>query len=87
MKSETIIRIMQAVEHARKAHPWPSGYSNGNKLSYTQQEVNEMAAAMLKGNKRQTVNEAYDAIGILVRIAEGDGEEQQDGIPESHTPS
>lgn len=75
MKSETLIRIMQAVEHARSAHPWPKGYPDSEKFRYAQQELNEMSAAMLKGNKRQTVNEALDLIGLVARIVEGDGED------------
>ena len=75
MNSETVVRVMKAVDHARTTHPWPHGYNNSDKFKYAQQELNEMGAAMLKGNKRQVVNEALDLIGLLVRIVEGDGEE------------
>ena len=66
---------MQAVEHARQAHPWPQGYPDSEKFKYAQQELNEMGSAMLKGNQRQKVNEALDLIGLVARIVEGDGED------------
>lgn len=85
MRSDTIVRIMKAVEHARSSHPWHPGYPDSEKFRYAQQELNEMSAAMLKGNKRQIINEALDLVGLVVRIIEGDGENEHTEQPREET--
>jgi hypothetical protein len=64
--------IAEHLDHARDKHLWPRDLLPGEKFSIVEKEINEMAAAMLKGDGRGTRKEALDAIAVLIRIAEGE---------------
>lgn len=70
----TLNAIHRHVEHARVKHEWPVGYPDADKYRAAEKELHEVAAAMLKGDRRGVRQEALDCLAVLVRIVEGDGE-------------
>jgi NTP pyrophosphatase (non-canonical NTP hydrolase) len=67
--AKVISRIVAHYEHAMKKHP-------GNALLNLslQEELGELARAQLEQDEKQTAQEAYDCIAVLIRIImEGDG--------------
>lgn len=69
----TLHDIHRHVEHARVKHPWPGDMPPAEKFRIAERELNEMGAAMLKGDARGTRKEALDLIAVLVRLVEEDG--------------
>ena len=72
IKPETWRAIHEHVEHARLKHPWAADMTPADKLRAVEAELNEMAAAMLKGDVRGIRKEALDCMAVLVRIVESD---------------
>jgi len=72
LSSDTQQAIADHVAHAREKHPWSQNMTYAPKFVVVEAELNEMAAAMLKGDTEAIKREAYDCIAVLVRIAEGE---------------
>jgi hypothetical protein len=72
LRTDIARSIAEHVAHARDKHPWPKKLTEAEKFTIVEREINELAAAMLKNDKRGTRNEALDAIAVLIRIVEGE---------------
>ena len=65
-------RLRGHLKHACDKYPWPAKMSDADKFRAAERELNELAAAMLKGDKRGITKEALDCAAVLLRIAEGE---------------
>ncbi len=72
IRHDTLRALHEHVEHARQKHPWPADMPDAEKFRIVERELHEMAAAMLKGDRRGAEKEAADCMAVLVRIVEGD---------------
>lgn len=71
---ETLRDIHDHVDHARIKHPWPDNLPDSEKYRIVEHELHEMAAAMIKQDRRGVRKEALDAIAALIRIVDNDGD-------------
>ncbi|MDR2893010.1 MAG: hypothetical protein LBV80_08000 [Deltaproteobacteria bacterium] len=72
MKHETLEAINAHLVHARRKHGWHPDMADAEKFKIVESELNEMAAAMIKGDVRGKKAEALDCAATLIRIIEED---------------
>lgn len=71
MKPTTMNRIIKAVQRAREKHPHFSD-SDSHAICLATEELGEMAKAINEEDTISAMEEALDAIAVLVRYLEGD---------------